>query len=159
MRGSINLGSLRVRLPLLFLLGVVLAGVLAAAISIRFFQSYNHSRAVAELRSEGAGIVRLYAAQAGIREVPVDRLQEAIGGDHIFYVPIVPFAQLFVGHLDPLSPHVIDVRALESAACRRSTSTTRGVTTWRSRGRSSSATSCSAQWSSRSRRRSCTAGS
>ena len=39
-------GSLRIRLPALFLLGVVLAGILASAISIRFFQSYTRSRAI-----------------------------------------------------------------------------------------------------------------
>ena len=36
------LGSLRFRLPALFLLGIVLAGLVAALISIRFFQSYTH---------------------------------------------------------------------------------------------------------------------
>src|ERR1700758_676377 len=113
MLGSLGLGSLRVRLPLLFLLGIVLAGVLAAAISIRFFQGYTRTRAIAELRSEGVGIVQLYARQAAAATVPVDKLQAAIGGDHIFYVPIVPDAQLFVGHLDSLDPKVIDVKALE----------------------------------------------
>jgi len=35
------LGSLRFRLPALFLLGIVLAGVLAALISLRLFQTYT----------------------------------------------------------------------------------------------------------------------
>jgi hypothetical protein len=53
------LGSLRFRLPALFLLGVVLSGLVASLIAIRFFQSYNHSRAVDELRSESVGIQRI----------------------------------------------------------------------------------------------------
>ena len=64
------LGSLRFRLPALFLLGIVLAGLVASLISIRFFQSYNHARAVDELRSESVGIVQLYARQAGRETVP-----------------------------------------------------------------------------------------
>ena len=113
MFGSIGWSSLRVRLPLLFLLGIVLAGLVAALISIRFFQGYTHDRAVDELRSESVGIVRLYAQQAGHEEVPRDKLQHAIGGDQIFYVPIVPGADLFVGSLKKLSPKTVDAKALE----------------------------------------------
>src|SRR3954449_2679094 len=105
-------GSLRVRLPALFLLGVVLAGLVAALISIRFFQSYNHTRAVDELRSEGVGIVQLYAAQAGARGVPVGDLEHAVGGDRIFYIPVVPGASLFVGKLPALRPPPFDVKKL-----------------------------------------------
>ena len=96
------LGSLRFRLPAFFLLGVVLAGVVATVISIRFFQSYTRSRTIHELRSESIGIVSLYASQAGQQEVPVATLRRAIGGDRIFYVPIVPGASLFAGPL----PHL-----------------------------------------------------
>ena len=59
-------GSLRFRLPALFLLGIVLAGLVASLISIRFFQSYTRARAIDELRSESVGIVQLYAQQAGV---------------------------------------------------------------------------------------------
>src|SRR6185437_6080853 len=97
-------GSLRFRLPALFLLGIVLAGVIAALISIRFFQGYTRARAIDELRSEGVGIVRLYATQAARESIPVKKLQAAIGGDHIFYVPIVRGVELFVGHVDTLPP-------------------------------------------------------
>ena len=58
-------GSLRFRLPALFLLGILLAGLIASLISVRFFQSYTRARAVDELRSESVGIVQLYAQQAG----------------------------------------------------------------------------------------------
>ena len=93
------LGSLRFRLPALFLLGCILSGLIATLIAIRFFQDYARTRAIAELRSESVGIVQLYASQAGAREVPVDKLQAAIGGDQIFYVPIAPGVKLFTGPL------------------------------------------------------------
>src|SRR6476469_2836629 len=107
-------GSLRIRLPALFLLGVVLAGILASAISIRFFQSYTRSRAISELRSESVGITQLYAKSAGASEVPVTSLQAAIGGDHIFLVPIAPGVELFTGNLPTLPPRTLDVKALGS---------------------------------------------
>ena len=96
------LGSLRFRLPAFFLLGVVIAGLVATVISIRFFQSYTRTRTIHELRSESIGIVALYASQAGAQEVPVATLRKAIGGDRIFYVPVVPGASLFAGPL----PHL-----------------------------------------------------
>jgi signal transduction histidine kinase len=105
-------GSLRIRLPALFLLGVILAGILASAISIRFFQSYTRSRAISELRSESVGITQLYAKSAGASEVPVTSLQAAIGGDQIFLVPIAPGVELFTGNLPTLPPRTLDVKAL-----------------------------------------------
>jgi signal transduction histidine kinase len=89
------LGSLRFRLPALFLLGVVLSGLVASVIAIRFFQSYTHARAVDEIRSESVGIVRLYARQSGAAIVPLASLEHAIGGDKIFYVPAFLGAQIF----------------------------------------------------------------
>jgi signal transduction histidine kinase len=106
-------GSLRFRLPALFLLGIVLAGIVATAVSVRFFQDYTRARALDELRSESGGIVQLYASQAGHQEVPRDKLQAAIGGDRIYYVPVVPGADLFVGTLPQLKPSPIDVTKLE----------------------------------------------
>jgi len=108
------LGSLRFRLPALFLLAVVLAGVVATVISIRFFQSYTRTRAVVELRSEAVGIVQLYASQAGQQEVPVKTLRKAIGGDRIFYVPLVPGASLFSGPLPGLPIHTLTRAQLNS---------------------------------------------
>jgi signal transduction histidine kinase len=96
------LGSLRYRLPALFLLGVVLAGLVSTLIAIRFFQSYTRSHAVDELRAESVGIVQLYARQTGVADVPVKSLEKAIGGDQIFFIPIVPGATLFVGRLPTL---------------------------------------------------------
>ncbi|HEY5059431.1 MAG TPA: HAMP domain-containing sensor histidine kinase [Gaiellaceae bacterium] len=89
------LGSLRFRLPTLFLLGVLLAGLVATLIAIRFFQSYTRSHAVDELRAESIGIVELYSRQAGAQVVKLQTLEKAIGGDKIFFVPIAPGVQLF----------------------------------------------------------------
>jgi signal transduction histidine kinase len=108
------LGSLRFRLPLLFLAGVVLAGVVATVISIRFFQSYTRTRTIHELRSESIGIVSLYASQAGAQEVPVTTLRRAIGGDQIFYVPLVQGASLFAGPLPHLPVGTLTKKELES---------------------------------------------
>src|SRR6478735_177267 len=81
------LGSLRFRLPALFLLGIVFAGLVSALISIRFFQNYNRARAVDELRSESVGIVALYARQAGVEGVPYRNLIRALGGDRVYWAP------------------------------------------------------------------------
>jgi signal transduction histidine kinase len=89
------LGSLRFRLSALFLVGILLAGLVASLISIRFFQSYNHARAVDELRSESVGIVKLYANSAAAQErVPYAELVRALGGDHIYWVPAFPGSEL-----------------------------------------------------------------
>jgi len=89
--------SLRFRLPALFLVGIVLAAVIAALIAVRFFQAYTHTRAAHELQAESAGIVELYTQQAGIGTVPVESLHKAIGGDSIFWIPAVRGASLFAG--------------------------------------------------------------
>jgi signal transduction histidine kinase len=115
-------GSLRFRLPALFLLGIVLAGIVAALISIRFFQSYTRARAVDELHSESVGIVQLYARQAGLETVPYTRLVGALGGDRVFWVPAfkgsvlyqalpeLPEGTVDMGALDPSGPSTIDIR-------------------------------------------------
>ena len=108
------LGSLRFRLPAIFLVGVVLAGIVATVISIRFFQSYTRTRTIHELRSESIGIVSLYATQAGAQEVPVVTLRKAIGGDQIYYVPIVPGASLFTGPLPALPVGTLTRKQLTS---------------------------------------------
>ncbi|MGH3010186.1 MAG: sensor histidine kinase, partial [Gaiellaceae bacterium] len=87
----------------------------ATLIAIRFFQSYTRTRAIGELTAESAGIVSLYARQAGGDEVPLAKLEKAIGGDRIFYVPIVRGASLVVGRLPPLPLDTVDIPALEQA--------------------------------------------
>lgn len=107
------LGSLRFRLTAFFLLGVVLSGLVASLIAIRFFQSYTHTRAVAELRAESVGIVRLYARQIGAATVPLPSLERAIGGDVIFFVPAFPGARLFQP-VPTLPAKTVDISALKT---------------------------------------------
>jgi signal transduction histidine kinase len=106
-------GSLRFRLPALFLIGVLLAGLVASLISIRFFQSYEHARAIDELRSESAGIVQLYALQGVPQTVPYKRLTDALGGDKIFWVPAFPGSTLLQG-IQSLPLSTVDVKTLRT---------------------------------------------
>ena len=95
--------SLRFRLPALFLLGILLAAVVATLIAVRFFQSYTRTHAASELRREAAGIVTLYEGQAGVGHVSPRNLQLALGGDRIYWVPAVPGASLLAGPVPQLS--------------------------------------------------------
>ena len=61
-----NLGSLRVRLPLVFLAGIILAGVVTTLIAIRLFRDIAHDQALAKLSREAHGIAYLYAT--GVQE-------------------------------------------------------------------------------------------
>jgi signal transduction histidine kinase len=97
------LRSLRFRLPALFLLGIVLAGVVATLIAVRFFQSYTRTHAASELRGESAGLVQLYHQQAGIGHVSLRKLQPALGADEVFWVPVVPGASLLTGPIRELA--------------------------------------------------------
>src|SRR5215831_11930892 len=89
------LRSLRFQLPALFLLGVVVAGLVSAAIALRLFRSYAQSRARAqaygELSQEAKGLTRLYASQAGLRLLSASKLELATGGDRIYYTGLNPF--------------------------------------------------------------------
>ena len=87
------LGSLRFRLPALFLLGIVLAGVVGALISLRLFQTYTRDQAVHELRREASGLSQLYA-DAALRaadegsnaiDFAASKLELATG-DRIYYI-------------------------------------------------------------------------
>jgi signal transduction histidine kinase len=93
------LRSLRFRLPALFLLGIVLAGVVATLIAVRFFQSYTRTHAASELRAESAGIVQLYQGQAGTGHVSSRTLRLALGVDEVFWVPVVRGGSLLAGPL------------------------------------------------------------
>ena len=92
-------GSLRFRLPALFLLGIVIAGVVSAAIAVQLFQGYTRDASYEELAREARGIARLYGT-AALRTVDEgtpapdfapDALELATG-DQLFYVgpPVFP---------------------------------------------------------------------
>jgi Signal transduction histidine kinase len=55
------LGSLRVRLPLVFLAGIVVAAVITTAISVRLFQNFAEDQEVTKLSHEANGIAELYS--------------------------------------------------------------------------------------------------
>jgi signal transduction histidine kinase len=55
-------GSLRVRLPLIFLAGIALAGVVTTVIAIQLFQSFAHDQALTSLNREATGVADLYTA-------------------------------------------------------------------------------------------------
>jgi signal transduction histidine kinase len=87
------LGSLRFRLPALFLVGIVVSGVIAAAIALALFQNYAHKQLLVKLRREANGLTELYQRQAiaandtgkkTLRFAPA-QLERATG-DKIFYV-------------------------------------------------------------------------
>ena len=111
------LGSLRFRLPAVFLLGIALAVLVAALISIRFFQNYTQARGVDELKAESAGIVQLYAQQAGRETVPVSSLVNALGGDQLYWLPAYKGVTLLQGITDlPEGATSIDVKKLRGTA-------------------------------------------
>lgn len=78
--------SLRVRLPAVFLAGVVLAGAVSSAIAVTLFQGYTRDQVVGDLRQEADGLARLYSARAA--DVPLDaRTLEQTTGDRIWLAP------------------------------------------------------------------------
>jgi signal transduction histidine kinase len=89
------LRSLRFQLPALFLLGVVVAGLVSAAIALRLFRTYAQNRATDqayhEVVREAVGLTTVYSKRAGLRVLPATTAQLATG-DRIFYsgVPLFP---------------------------------------------------------------------
>jgi len=53
--------SLRVRLPLLFLAGIALAGVITTVIAIQLFRSFAHDQALTSLNREASGVAALFS--------------------------------------------------------------------------------------------------
>jgi len=88
------LRSLRFQLPALFLLGVVVAGLVSAAIALRLFRTYAQNRArdqaYAEVAREAKGLTKLYARRAGLKRLSASDLELATG-DRIYYRGLDPF--------------------------------------------------------------------
>ena len=87
------MSSLRFRLPALFLLGIVIAGIVAAAISVQLFQGYTRDQSYEELGREAIGIARLYgdaALRAAEEGTPAPdfapQALELATGDQLYYV-------------------------------------------------------------------------
>jgi signal transduction histidine kinase len=87
------LRSLRFQLPALFLLGVVVAGLVSAAIALRLFRTYAENRArdqaYAEVGNEALGLTKLYARCAGLKRLSAENLEQATG-DLIYYHGLDP---------------------------------------------------------------------
>src|SRR5919108_739364 len=111
------LRSLRFQLPALFLLGVVIAGLVSAAIALRLFREYAENRgraqAYTELKKESSGLTQLYGQQAGRKRLSAKRL-ELVTGDKIFYQPRARGLDLFPGQgraFTPLPKGVLNPQA------------------------------------------------
>jgi signal transduction histidine kinase len=107
------LGSLRVRLPLVFLTGMLLAGTVTTLIAVRLFRDYARDQALAQVSQEANGVARLYAAsipqsyalKAGKShsdrnapsEVTAEALEKATGDKIFFDGPHHPFPGLEQG--------------------------------------------------------------
>jgi signal transduction histidine kinase len=98
------LGSLRVRLPLVFLAGIVLAGLITTAIAVRLFEDSARDQAITKLTREAHGIATLYseaidqvfANQKGKDQAPptfAAKTLELATGDKIYVIG----GQLFPG--------------------------------------------------------------
>jgi signal transduction histidine kinase len=105
----LGFGSLRVRLPLVFLAGILLAGLVTTLIAVRLFRDFAHDQALSKLSREAHGIAQLYsegvAASYGNKvdrrappKVTADSLEKATG-DRLYFVG--PH-QLFPGQITGL---------------------------------------------------------
>ena len=90
------LRSLRFQLPALFLLSVVVAGLVSAAIALRLFRTYAQNRArdqaYGEVRREAIGLTKVYSDRAGLRILPAQTAELATG-DKIFYAGLPLFGE------------------------------------------------------------------
>jgi signal transduction histidine kinase len=95
--------SLRVRLPLLFLAGILLAGLVTTVIAVQLFREFSRDQTLSELRREANGIAELYSnavnetfganQRKNSRRAPTfarANLEKATG-DLIGYVGVPPF--------------------------------------------------------------------
>src|SRR5437773_8168163 len=111
------LGSLRFRRPALFLVGIVVSGVIAAAVALALFQNYARQQLLTKLSREANGLTELYQKQAivandtGARTLRFAPAQlEKATGDKIFYVGANAFPDQVSG-LRPLPQNVVDWRS------------------------------------------------
>jgi signal transduction histidine kinase len=114
------LRSLRFRLPAIFLLGMLVAALVTAAIAVRFFQDDTRSRTLAELRRQAEGLAELYTLQATTsveesRRAPrfAPPLLEEATGSRLYYSGV----EIFPGQaseLEMLPMSLLDEQALDA---------------------------------------------
>jgi signal transduction histidine kinase len=114
------LGSLRFRLPAIFLAGILVAALVTAVVAVRFFQNDARFRTLKEVRRQAEGLADLYEQQAiaSVDErLPAPRfappLLERATGSLIFYTGVEIFPGQVSG-LRKLSPATLDRNALEA---------------------------------------------
>jgi len=73
--------SLRFRLPALFLAGIVLSGLVSAALAFRLFADYTNTQAQNELRREAMGFTNFYEQNANVdfKRADLERAQGLAG--------------------------------------------------------------------------------
>src|SRR5690349_17610405 len=107
------LRSLRFQLPALFLLGIVVSGLVSAAIALRLFRDYAQSRArtqaYQELGREADGLPQLYSKRAGVRLLPAPAVELATG-DRIFYRGL----DTLTGRINVLPKDAVNQRAIQT---------------------------------------------
>ncbi len=98
------LRSLRFRLPALFLVAIVLAGLVSTAVAVgvskRYAQTTLRKQAFRQLANEAGGINQIYTAHAG-GTPPDSRELERASGDQIYYVQRAKGIDLFPGSPTP----------------------------------------------------------
>jgi two-component system sensor histidine kinase BaeS len=113
--------SLRVRLPALFLAGIVLTAALSAVIAFGLFRNYTEGQAKSELKREADGLTQLYVDQALRTQKKgtqppffAARKLERASGNRLFYVGAPPFSGQSSGltRLDPRETRELDYQAL-----------------------------------------------
>jgi signal transduction histidine kinase len=114
------LGSLRFRLPALFLLGIVVTGLIAALIALRLFQGYTREQSLEELRREASGLAELYsdlarlaADEGSTAPTFAPGAIERATGDKIYYLGIGVFPGQPSG-LKRLSPSLVPKRVADA---------------------------------------------
>src|SRR6266487_4654512 len=87
--------SLRFRLPALFFFGIVVSGLIAAAIALRLFQGYVQSRLKSELRRDAVGLTELYQEQANKENGAAPKFASAklekATGARLYFIGLSPF--------------------------------------------------------------------
>jgi two-component system, OmpR family, sensor kinase len=109
--------SLRFRLTAVFLAGIVVSGVVAAAVAFQLLQSYTLDRARADLLQESIGLTKLYRIRAAESNeiVPADDIERA-SGDTLFFIPAAEGGSIFPGEgLPQLPRRLVDWDAIAAS--------------------------------------------
>jgi signal transduction histidine kinase len=93
--------SLRFRLPALFLAGIVLSGLVAAALAFRLYEDYTRSQALQDLHRRAIGFTNFYE-QYSNQDFKRSDLEQATAV-RIFFLPVTSGLELVPGASVPFS--------------------------------------------------------